>query len=48
MALGVDTTSGISLVCDPYGRVIAESGINIREAIKGETSTVKGETLYTR
>jgi apolipoprotein N-acyltransferase len=32
VAFGLGTTSGISLVVDPYGRVMAESGINERTA----------------
>ncbi len=48
VALGLGTTSGISIIIDPYGRVAAESGINEREVITGETFVVSGRTLYTR
>jgi apolipoprotein N-acyltransferase len=48
VALGLGTTNGISLVVDPYGRVMAESGINERTAIIGKIFTVSGTTLYTR
>ncbi|MBC8431616.1 MAG: apolipoprotein N-acyltransferase [Desulfobacterales bacterium] len=48
VAFGLGSTSGVSLVVDPYGRVMAESGINEREAIIGKTFTVSGRTLYTR
>lgn len=48
MTFGLGTTNGISLVVDPYGRVMAESGINERTAIIGKTFTVSGKTLYTR
>ncbi len=48
MAFGSGTTNGISLVVDPYGRVMAESGINERTAIIGKAFTVSGTTLYTR
>lgn len=37
------TTSGLSVVVDPYGRIVAEGGV-----ISGETFTVPGQTLYTR
>ena len=48
VTFGLGTTSGISLVVDPYGRVMAESGINERTAIIGKVFTVSGTTLYTR
>jgi len=48
VAFGLGTTNGISLVVDPYGRVMAESGINERTAIIGKTFTVSGKTIYTR
>ena len=48
VAFGSGTTNGISLVVDPYGRVMAESGINERTAIIGKTFTVSGKTIYTR
>ncbi len=48
VAMGLGTTSGISLVIDPYGRITAEGEINERGVIVGETFTVDGQTLYTR
>lgn len=48
VALGLGTTSGISAVIDPYGRIVAEGGINERGAISGEAFTAPGSTLYTR
>ncbi len=47
VAMGLGTTSGISLVIDPYGRITAEGEINERGVIVGETFTVDGQTLYT-
>lgn len=48
VALGLGTTSGISLVIDPYGRIMAESGINKRTVIWGNVFTTPERTVYTR
>ena len=48
VSFGLGSTSGISLVVDPYGRVTAESSINERAAIIGKAFTVSGTTCYTR
>jgi apolipoprotein N-acyltransferase len=48
VAMGLGTTSGISMVIDPYGRIVAEGEINKRGVIVGETFTAEGQTLYTR
>ncbi|MBC8330721.1 MAG: apolipoprotein N-acyltransferase [Anaerolineae bacterium] len=48
VAMGLGTTSGISLVIDPYGRITAEGEINASGVIIGETFIAEGETLYTR
>jgi len=48
VAFGLGTTSGISLVVDPYGHIMAESGINERSAVIGKVFTVPGTTLYSR
>ncbi len=48
VAMGLSTSSGISMVCDPYGRVTAMSGINTRQVIVGQTFTAEGQTVYTR
>jgi apolipoprotein N-acyltransferase len=48
VAFATGTTSGISLVIDPYGRITAEGEINERGVIIGETFTAEGQTLYTQ
>lgn len=48
LAMGFGTTNGLSLVIDPYGRIVAEGEINQRGVIVGETFTAEGQTLYTR
>jgi apolipoprotein N-acyltransferase len=47
-AYGLGTTNGLSMVIDPYGRIIAEGPANERGVIMGETFTATGQTLYTR
>ncbi|MFQ3632509.1 apolipoprotein N-acyltransferase [Roseiflexus sp.] len=47
VAFGVGATSGIAMVIDPYGHITAESDINRREVIVGETFTVSERTIYT-
>ncbi len=48
LAMGLGTTSGISQVIDPYGRMTARSDLYTREVISGPTFTAAGRTLYTR
>jgi apolipoprotein N-acyltransferase len=48
VAVATGTTSGISTICDPYGRVIAQGEVNKRGVIVGEVFTVDRPTLYTR
>lgn len=48
LAMGLGTTSGISQVIDPYGRITAKGDLYKREVISGPTFTVVGQTLYTR
>ena len=48
LAFATGTTSGLSVVVDPYGRIVAEGTVNERGVIVGETFTVPGQTLYTR
>jgi apolipoprotein N-acyltransferase len=48
VAIATGTTSGISTICDPYGRVIAQGEVNRRGVIMGDVFTVDGPTLYTR
>ena len=48
VAMGLGTTNGLSMVIDPYGRIVAKGEINERGVIVGEVFTVSGDTLYTR
>jgi apolipoprotein N-acyltransferase len=48
LAMGLGTTSGISQVIDPYGRMTARSDLYTREVISGPTFTVDEQTPYTR
>jgi len=48
LAMGLATTSGISQVIDPYGRMTARSDLYTREVIVGPTYTVDEQPLYTR
>lgn len=48
VAVATGTTSGIAQVIDPYGRISAESAIDTRSAIIGQTFTVAERTVYTR
>jgi apolipoprotein N-acyltransferase len=48
VAVATSTTSGISTICDPYGRVIAQGEINTRGVIVGDVFTVDGPTPYTQ
>ena len=45
---GLGTINGLSLVVDPFGRIMAEGGINERSVILGEVFTAPGGTLYSR
>jgi apolipoprotein N-acyltransferase len=47
-AMGLGTTNGLSMVIDPYGRIMAEGEINERGVIAGEVFTSSDSTLYTR
>lgn len=47
VAFGLSTTNGISLIVDPYGRIISESGINTRTVMTGNVFTTQERTLYT-
>jgi len=46
--LGVGTTTGISIIVDPYGRVSVMGGVNKREIIIEEIFTTEERTIYTR
>lgn len=48
VAFGLGATSGVAMVIDPYGRITAESGINRRGVVMGETFVVSERTLSTR
>ncbi|ABU58168.1 apolipoprotein N-acyltransferase [Roseiflexus castenholzii] len=48
VAFGLGATSGIAMVIDPYGRITAESDINQRGVVTGETFVVAERTLFTR
>jgi apolipoprotein N-acyltransferase len=48
VAIATSTTSGISTICDPYGRVIAQGEVNKRGVIAGDVFTVDRPTIYTR
>ena len=48
VAMGLGTTNGMSMVIDPYGRIMAEGEINERGVVVGDVFTVSGGTLYTR
>ncbi|MDW8215165.1 MAG: nitrilase-related carbon-nitrogen hydrolase [Roseiflexaceae bacterium] len=48
VSFGTGATSGVAMVIDPYGRITAESGVNRRSVVTGETFVVSEQTLYTR
>lgn len=48
VASGLGTINGLSLVVDPFGRIVAEGAINERGVIVGEVFSAPGGTLYTR
>jgi len=48
VTVGLGTTNGVSLIVDPYGRIVAQSGINERAVITGQTFVVSQRPLYTR
>lgn len=47
VAFAVGAANGVALVVDPHGRLTAESGVNRREVVVGETHTVARRTPYT-
>jgi apolipoprotein N-acyltransferase len=47
-AFGLGTINGLSMVIDPYGRIVAEGRINERGVILGQVFTTQDGTLYTR
>ena len=46
VSFGQGSTNGISLVVDPYGRIVAEGDINERSIISGKSFILPGRTLY--
>ncbi len=48
VTIGLGTTNGLSIIVDPYGRILAEGGINERGIISAETFAVNEKTLYTK
>ncbi len=48
VTMGLGTTSGLSLVIDPYGHITAKGTLNKRGVTVGKTFTVEGQTFYTR
>lgn len=48
VAFATSGTNGISIIVDPYGRIVAQSGVNKREVVNGGVFTAPGQTLYTR
>jgi apolipoprotein N-acyltransferase len=48
VAVVTATTSGVSVVCDPHGRVLAHGGVNGRSVITSGVFTSDRRTLYTR
>ena len=47
VTVGLGSTNGLSLIVDPYGRIVAQSGINERAVITGQTFVVSQRSLYT-
>ncbi len=48
VAFGLGAVSGIALVIDPYGRIVAESEVNKRMVVSGNVFTTPERTVYTR
>ena len=48
VSIGLAAITGISLITDPYGRVIGSSGVYTQEIIAGKTFVVTEKTFYTR
>ncbi len=47
-AFGLGTINGLSMVIDPFGKIVSEGKINERGVILGEVFTTQDGTLYTR
>ena len=47
VTIGLGTTNGVSLIADPYGRIVAQSPINERMVITGQTFVTARRPLYT-
>jgi len=48
VAFALGTINGLSMVIDPYGRIVAEGKVNERGVILGEVFTIQESALYTR
>jgi len=48
VTIGLGTTNGLSVIVDPYGRIIAQGDINERGVITGQTFVTPQRTLYTQ
>ena len=48
VTMGLGTTNGLSILVDPYGRILAEGEINKRGVIVAKTFAVSEQTLYTK
>ena len=48
VAFGLGTSNGLSLVVDPFGRIMAEGGINERGVVIGEVFITPNHALYIR
>ena len=46
-AFGLGTINGLSMVIDPYGRIVAEGEVNERDVIIGKVFIAPGSTVYT-
>lgn len=42
------TNSGVSAVIDPFGRIVARTGLLTRENLRGVVTMLEGETIYAR
>lgn len=47
VTIGLGTTSGVSSMVDPYGRIMAQSPVDERAVITGRTFVVGRRPLYT-
>lgn len=48
LTIGVGSVNGVSLVVSPAGEIVAESLVNAKGALHGQSFTTQSRTLYTR